>query len=233
MGRRAYDSARAALFGAEDLPIPVGRNSEGLVRTIDLCATPHLFVSYTTEWQLEGVMASLFDALLQKTRVRVFAAVDTRHRRMAECLPGAGEGWTFHVRDDPESGTLTTSKAFVDEVHAEFRRRSKKRDGRLVVLMDDLWEVVRGLDRRRGRRFMELLKDGPEAGMHFATASSTGYRNLLLALMGGEAPVPGGDPLPLRTLGSEVYHTAENLVFLRLKGSTTVERLFAMDDGMG
>ena len=139
-----------------------------------------------------------------------------------------------------ETSPIKNIDEFIKTLFAEMKNRTtvlkKKRLVVLplmVVLMDDIFEVLRSYNRKTTNAFIQLLRKSALVKIYFVMGSSGIYKNLLQQII-NEIPVKLLNPTTkdasksLFILGAELVMNADGLIFLKEKAADVYTKYYSL-----
>jgi hypothetical protein len=232
------------------IPFNIGKNSNGEYQFIDLVNNPLLMISYCDNEQLEKSLNSI-NQCSNHAAVSFYIMTVRRRLHFSESNQRVG----LFLRDEPLEGTVKSRVLFLNKILQETRRRNKllkskkitsfnvyyslnlwnkeKLDYR-ILLIDDVWDIVRAKSKQTGINLIRILLNGPAVGIYTILASELSYRNLLQQLVtinpriSEELQSKYGIPEPkqINLMGSEIIYSPDGLVFHKEKGSLGLTKYY-------
>ena len=116
--------------------------------------------------------------------------------------------------DNPSCGSILSKEKLFTNPHKLLKKRQTQKklsQETLIILIDDIWQVMPGLNKMNSNWLKTILKEGAEWRIYFVIGSNFPYRNLLLQLM-----QPGSKKnSPVNELGAEIIINPDQLLFFR------------------
>ena len=225
-----------------NIPLLIGKNSNGEDQFLDLTEIPLLMISYYDEKQLNLI----FSRILKIEYPHMgFNYLITNTRKLKEWKLDFNNVHIF-LRDDPESdlGNTRSREVLVSLINKELIKRKKlmnrkkirsfNRDGSLYswnkeklgycfLLIDDIWDIVTAKPKSIALNMIYILLNGPSFGIHTVFASAISYRNLLDQLIKLHPKIKlelqkkYGIPEPnkISALGHEIIFSPDGLIFFK------------------
>lgn len=224
-----------------NIPLLIGKTSDDSFVHHDLISMHHLFISYSDNTQFHRFLSDATNNLNGQREQLHFAAAVSK-----ECYRALG-----HLMfNDPQArhfikeGERSASKQeFMRSLIAILKYRHKhKADNksappRIIVLIEDVFDLVIPDKKGLGNQFLQLLLEGPALGIHMIIGSIRTYRNLLTQLIhldlnpklrkqfgyhfqNGEA------------IGAELILNTDDLVFFKSRHEHDYRRYFSAREGI-
>jgi hypothetical protein len=191
------------------LNFPLGYNSDGKKIDKSILTVSHLFVSYTTQPQIRDFLKRL--SINNENDHTQWLEICRESNRLS--FP-QGTSMESYVYDNPSCGSiLSKEKLFTSPLRLLKKRQNQKKLSQetLIILIDDIWQVMPGLNKMNSNWLKTILMDGAEQQIYFVIGSNFPYRNLLLQLM-----QPGSKKnSPVNELGAEIIINPDQLLFFR------------------
>lgn len=188
---------------------PLGYNSDGKKIDKSILTVSHLFVSYTTQPQIRDFLKRL--SINNENDHTQWLEICRESNRLS--FP-QGTSMESYVYDNPSCGSiLSKEKLFTSPLRLLKKRQNQKKLSQeiLIILIDDIWQVMPGLNKMNSNWLKTILMDGAEQQIYFVIGSNFPYRNLLLQLM-----QPGSKKnSPVNELGAEIIINPDQLLFFR------------------
>lgn len=233
------------------IPLIIGRNSNGEHQMIDLIEIPLLMISYCEEYQLKNIFTQLCTLSYPYKQNDYFVISQKRSKNWETHM---GNVYVYY-KDNPENSNVQNKMKLLKKVTDEISRREllikkqelhdfkkyhslntwkKEKITYQFFVVDDIWDIIISKSKSIGLSLMRIILYGPYVGIHTIFTSILSYRNLLEQLINinpviaKELQKKYGIPEPkkINTLGSELIITAENLVFYKNLRSTDFEKMY-------
>lgn len=196
---------------------PLGYNSDGKKIDKSILTVSHLFVSYTTQPQIRDFLKRL--SINKENDHTQWLEICRESNRLS--FP-EGTSMESYVYDNPSCGSiLSKEKLFTSPLRLLKKRQNQKKLSQetLIIVIDDIWQVMPGLNKMNSNWLKTILKEGAEWRIYFVIGSNFPYRNLLLQLM-----QPGSKKnSPVNELGAEIIINPDQLLFFREKNELAFE----------
>ena len=224
----------------KQLPLLIGKYSSGELFMADLWKMPNLFVSYSNDEQLPHTFITFINDLLRMPSTTVALSLSSRlAAHILPLIPPQQTGIKY-LHADFQPGKVNTIDEFIKQLVIELKTRKqfiKKTKGKavlppLVVLIDNLFEVIRSPDKKVALSFIRLLMRGETVHIFFIMGSPGIYKALLDTLIhiadGSNRKlksiiIPKKPPQPL---GAELVINPDGLLFYREKNEKIHIRLY-------
>ena len=234
-----------------NIPLIIGKNSNGEDQSIDLDTVPMLMVSYCEETQINRIFQSIH-AIEYPHKPLNYLITNTR--RLGEWKIGLEEAYVF-LRDEPNIGNIKSRVSLLQMINKEIQRRQRlvthhnsmnfkryislnlwnqQKLNYCFLLIDDIWDIVTAKPKSIALNLMNIFINGPSVGVHSVFASNISYRNLLEQLvtinptirlqLQKKYGIP--EPKSITLLGSELIFTPDELIFYKPYGTMNMKRLF-------
>ncbi len=215
------------------LPLTIGQTSSGIPISHDLSRMPHLFLSYADRAGADAFFAQLWTGWSDQGCRPLVAAALTHEEAVAR-IPVPQRTWLFCslLAGSEDAGP----EAFFTRLLAERRRRMKVKGSHppLLVLIDDLFHLLASPKRRLHNGFLQLLVEGPAAGMHLIAASGGPFRQLLRQVCRYDPRLQQkftsihSSAYPASAFGAELVLTGEELVYYKTPADADYQRLYPL-----
>ncbi len=186
---------------------PLGYNSDGKKIGKSILTVSHLFVSYTSQPQIRDFLQRL--SINNDNTDTQWLEICRQENRLS--VP-EGTSIDSYVYDNPSVGSiLSKGKIFTVPNRLLNKKRNQKKgsNNSLIIMIDDIWQVMPGLNKTNSNWPKSILKEGAEWRIYFVIGSNFQYRNLLLQLM-----QPGSKKnSPVNELGAEIIINPDQLFF--------------------
>jgi hypothetical protein len=177
----------------------------------------HLFVSYTSQPQIRDFLQRL--SINNDNADTQWLEICRQENRLS--VP-EGTYIDSYVYDNPSGGSILSKEklfAIPNRLLNKKRNQKNRSNNSLIILIDDIWQVMPGLNKTNSNRLKTILMDGAEQQIYFVIGSNFPYRNLLLQLM-----QPGSKKnSPVNELGAEIIINPDKLLFFREKNELAFE----------
>jgi hypothetical protein len=191
------------------LNFPLGYNSDGKKIDKSILTVSHLFVSYTTQPQIRDFLKRL--SINNENDHTQWLEICRESNRLS--FP-EGTSMESYVYDNPSCGSiLSKEKLFTSPLRLLKKRQNQKKLSQetLIIVIDDIWQVIPGLNKMNSNWLKTILNEGAEWRIYFVIGSNFPYRNILLQLM-----QPGSKKnSPVNELGAEIIINPDQLLFFR------------------
>lgn len=239
------------------LPLVIGYLSLNEEFSCNIIALPNLFISYSEENQIHELIRSLY-AQLTNTAIKVSMAVSKETYSLVEGIANENNIVHLYITNETLKIVPNNYKIFIDKHIRELKRRLKlfersnisdindyntlresnkklKPLARVIIIVDDIFQLVLGKHKSTGVRFLQLLIDGPTFGIHFIAASASSYRNLLKQLIYIHPALKATleknnisiSIYSNHALGAELILTGEGLRFFKEKDQVDFKKLYS------
>ena len=196
---------------------PLGYNSDGKKIDKSILMVSHLFVSYTSQPQIRDFLQRL--SINNDNADTQWLEICRQENRLS--VP-EGTYIDSYVYDNPSGGSILSKEklfAIPNRLLNKKRNQKNRSNNSLIILIDDIWQVMPGLNKTNSNRLKTILMDGAEQQIYFVIGSNFPYRNLLLQLM-----QPGSKKnSPVNELGAEIIINPDKLLFFREKNELAFE----------
>ena len=224
---------------SKNILLPIGRQSNGELFFLDILKTPNIFISYSELFQLDNHIRQLTELERKGDSLMFYLAVNSKYRSEFKNILEDNKQTPTYFFDKPFRSKFNKKPAFINAVFKEFSRRehskkSKNGYSTILIIIDDVWNLIVNQSKSTGLKFLDLLLNAHQTGIHFIIASPTTYRNLLQQIIepdinqqkrmkrdGINFPSNG-----IESLGAEIIYTTENLVFYKEQNSMNLQRLY-------
>ena len=188
---------------------PLGYNSEGKKIDKSILTVSNLFVSYSTQPQIRDFLKRL--SINNDNADTQWLEICRESNRLS--FP-EGTSIENYVYDNPSCGSILSKEKLFTNPHKLLKKRQTQKkllQETLIILIDDIWQVMPGLNKMNSNWLKTILKEGAEWRIYFVIGSNFPYRNLLLQLM-----QPGSKKnSPVNELGAEIIINPDQLLFFR------------------
>lgn len=218
--------------------LTIGKKSDNAPVNLAMEDLPHLFVSWSEQSHWLQLLRELLNQLLiQFNAGCIELAICSRSSAF---LPDTRflETLTASLLRDPKTGLTGSRLEFLLILRNKFRNRLKniKKGHRintlelkpLIVLIDDLIDLVITRNKKTGILFLELMRQGPEAKIHFILGSTRSYQGLAKQLLQFDKQKETSlvdNYLP------ELVLSPEGLLFYKCPTELNYTRLFSLREG--
>ena len=226
----------------ENIPLAIGKQSSGEAFIINICALPNLFITYSNDFQLQGIFISFIQRLHQQDPALQFALSlsSLLAEQVKPCVQTDAIFIEF-LHNDATGGKINSVEEFITALRSEMKKRQallrKKADyslrlPSLIVFIDDIFEVLKSKHKKTVLAFIELLTGAVNCNMYFILGSSGIYRNLLNQVINLNPALqeklqrPGNTAQITQPLGAELVINPDGLLFFREKGRQIHTRLY-------
>lgn len=209
------------------------------MHTINLCALPNLFVSYSDDEDLPTIFQSFLQQLYDSFQgIRISLSFGSSLCKRLETSTKQTNLFIQYNHNADENAEVRNIDEFIQQLFAEMKNRTallKKKTLPLlppmVILMDDIFEVLRCHNRKTINAFITLLRKGALVKMFFIVASSGIYRNLLQQIINDTLPVPKKDNMKTAIkdthgLGAEMVMNFDGLIFYKETAETSYRKYY-------
>lgn len=233
------------------IPLSIGKNSIGEEQFINLIEVPFLMISYSNEQQLTKIFKQVCSI---EYDFRDKNYVITNSKRLTAWNCSLAENFVF-LKDEPEMGKSHSRNELLNQVVIEINQRKKILKGKKIklfnkyqelnrwnkkkltyqiLLIDDIWDIVKSKPISISYTLIWIFLYGPEVGVHSIIASGISYRNLLQQLivlnpkirkeLQNKYGIP--EPAQIGMLGEEIIITPDDLVYHKKKSMADMVRYF-------
>ncbi len=233
------------------IPLIIGRNSNGEYQQIDLAEIPLLMISYCEDAQLRNIFKAL------QTISYPFQSNNYYIASLRKCIQWEIniENAYLHYKDEPDNGNIPNKQKLLKLLNDEIFRRERILKKKKIsdfkkyatlntwnkdkltyqfIIVDDIWDIIVSKPKSLGLSLMRIILYGPQVGIHTIFTGKISFRNLLEQLINinpiisKELQKKFGIPEPKRinNLGNELILTAENLVFYKKAGLMEMDKLY-------
>lgn len=229
------------------LSLPVGANSSNHPYLVSLCTLPHLFISYSSEQQINHLLQLWASTLGQQMQAgAVQLAIAHSKERL---LPKRLQQYHYQLRhffavSYSAYNTADNRYVFLMQVWKELKKRKRlaqlhaakfEKEPVMIVWLDDVFDLIITRKKHTGLAFLDLLLNGAGCKMHLVAASFSTYRNLLKQLAVLHPVVKEKlktQPQPAAfyaatPLGAELVLTGDDLVYYKPANAQDYVRLYA------
>ena len=137
---------------------PLGYNSDGKKIDKSILTVSHLFVSYTTQPQIRDFLKRL--SINNDNADTQWLEICRESNRLS--FP-EGTSIENYVYDNPSCGSiLSKEKLFTSPLRLLKKRQTQKKLSQetLIIIIDDIWQVMPGLNKTNSNWLKTILKDG-------------------------------------------------------------------------
>lgn len=217
--------------------IIIGKRSNNDLFIVELQNLPHLFVSYSEDFQFQQLFSGIIENNKENDRITLITAFKKSTKLFCK------------ISIDESSNNIEAEKQeskydFWKSLMREFKKRkvgyqkSKNiflnKQNILVVLIDDLIGTAITQRKYTGLYFLQLLVEGPALKIHFVACSGTAYKNLLNQMLSLnpkikkalQAQMPDINFSVHYPLGAELIITPDDFYFFKERGSEEFERMY-------
>ena len=211
------------------------------MHTVNLCALPNLFVSYSDDEDLPTLLQSFLKQLNDDNKGIILAlSFGSIISKQLEAFTEQSNIFIAYNHNGDEKSEVRNIDEFIQQLLAEMKNRTallkKKRLMSLpsmVVLMDDIFEVLRSHNRKTINAFIALLRKGAFANMYFVIGSSGIYRNLLQQIINdvtGNSKNSKTNVSKIEThgLGAELVINFDGLIFYKETGEGSYRKFYPL-----
>lgn len=225
-----------------DFKLTIGIDSNGNSFTIDLLEQPNLFLSYTNEHQLYQSFNLILSQIIQSNAsTDILLAYALSEKSIKRVFKSVSENLYFirYNRSGNDEKHVDSKTMFWKVLLKEFNRRVKLQSknnfattNKLIVFIDDIFDLILNQSKKNGIDFLQIAVYGQSVGIHFITASTGIYRNLLIQLIqinpAIEKRITKENTLTRisNPLGSEIILNGDGLIFYKEKHSAEMQRLY-------
>ena len=215
--------------------LQIGRTSSGEVHTINLCALPNLFVSYSDDEDLPKIFKSFLQQLNNNNAgITLSISFSSILCKRLEAFTKKANIFIEYNHNGDENSAVRNIDEFIQQLFAEMKNRKvsiKKKTlipmQPMVIFMDDIFEVLRSHNRKTINAFIALLGKGLLVKMFFVVGCSGLYMNLLQQIVYGDLRnKKNEDTKSLSSLGAELVITVHGLIFLKESGKLIYDKYY-------
>lgn len=221
-----------------ELLFPIGKQSNGTDYHINLLGGSHVFISYSEGYQLNDFIKRLLQLRIESNKTIFQLFIATTKRRMQEIEVHDFSAFYF-FRDEPLEGFVQSKAHFILHLNKEINKRQKLPEKNnlppVIVIIDDVWDIIRSTRKSTGLNFLHLLLAGPSVGLFCIIASFLSYRNLFTQLLAIHPQILidlkkqrlfSDELTSITALGTEIIFTPEDFVYLKKQNSMELEKLY-------
>lgn len=221
---------------ASDLKLPIGRNSNGDIVVLDVFQSQNIFISYSEAEQLDNVIKFF---ILNENQLKLYLAVNSRYTSYFKDRARFKEDHGFYFFDNPYRSSIKSKKSFINTIYQDYKKRTNttsKIFPKMIVMVDNIWNLIQSISKSTGTKFLDLLFNAHQHGIHFVMASPTSYHNLFYQIV---QPGPVHQKMMLNAginipysgvskVGAEIIYNTEDFVFLKPYNSMDMNRLYKL-----
>ena len=209
--------------------------------TINICALPNLFVSYSDEEHLPTFFKSFIQQLLDyDSTILLSVSFSSSLSKQLKTFTAASNICIEFNHSAEETSAIRNIDEFIQQLSAEMKNRitllKKKRLNilpHMIVIMDDIFEVLRCHNRKTINDFIALLRKGTFAKMYFIIGSSGIYRNLLQQVINDIPSNAKNSKINVRKvetygLGAELVINFDGLIFYKETGEGSYRKFYPL-----
>ena len=211
------------------------------MHTVNLCALPNLFVSYSDDENLPTIFQLFLRQLSDDNKGIILAlSFGSVVSKQLEAFTEQASIFIAYNHNGDEKSEVRNIDEFIQQLLAEMKNRTallkKKRlmvFPSMVVLMDDIFEVLRSHNRKTINAFIALLRKGSFAKMYFVIGSSGIYRNLLQQIINDLTGNSKNNNKNVATkdahgLGAELVINFDGLIFYKETGEGSYRKFYPL-----
>lgn len=217
-----------------NVPLIIGKTSDNNDVSVNLATLPNLFISYSSDEQLNGAIHFFYSQLVSLSDIPLqvweIGELYTNEYNKPELKHTISLLYKQHLRrlklvERTGCNTILT-----------YNENEKKanRQPFIIAIIKDIFKIITSRNKKEGIKFIEMLLRGADTGISFIAASENSYRNILLQLIALHpkieeriASIAGPDRIKIkRPLGAEMIITFDNLVFFMDKDASAHERFY-------
>lgn len=199
------------------MKLTLGHSSNGNSAQKEVLLESHLFISYYQQQQIKFFFQELISSLqIISNRFLLIC----REENLLNFPPGVKPA--IYVYDKPETGNIFRKSLVFSAPSQLLIKRLKQKTPDLdnyYIVIDDIWQLLPGLNKRSGNSFKQLLMEGPASNVFCLIAGTLPYRNLLKQLM-------QPDKKSFNSIGDEIIINPDDLIFFREKGQAEFESFY-------
>ena len=209
------------------------------MHTINLCALPNLFLTYSDDEDLPSIFQSFLQQLNDNnTGIIMALSFGSSISKQLEAFTEQANIFIAYNHNGDEKYGVRNIDEFIQQLLAEMKNRTallkKKRlmlFPSMVVLMDDIFEVLRSHNRKTINAFIALLRKGAFKKMYFIIGSSGIYRNLLQQIINdvsGNSKTDNKNVVAkgANGLGAELVVNFDGLIFYKETGEVSYRKFY-------
>ena len=212
------------------------------MHTVNLCALPNLFVSYSDDEDLPTLLQSFLKQLNDDNKGIILAlSFGSIISKQLEAFTEQSNIFIAYNHNGDEKSEVRNIDEFIQQLLAEMKNRTALLKTKrlillpsMVVFMDDIFEVLRSHNRKTTNAFIQLLRKGSLVKIYFIMGSSGIYRSLLLQIINAsltkvttaKAFHPAkNSPVP----GAELVMSFDGLIFFKEKSMEIYTKYYPME----
>ena len=212
------------------------------MHTINLCALPNLFVSFSDDQNLPTIFQSFLRQLSDNnTGIILALSFGSILSKQLEAFTEQALIFIAYNHNGDEKSEIRNIDEFIQQLLAEMKNRMallKKKAllslQPMVILMDDIFEVLRSHNRKTINAFIALLRKGSFAKMYFVIGSSGIYRNLLQQIINDLTGNSKNNNKNVATkeahgLGAELVINFDGLIFYKETGEGSYRKFYPLE----
>lgn len=209
------------------------------MHTVNLCALPNLFVSYSDDENLPTIFQLFLRQLSDDNKGIILAlSFGSVVSKQLEAFTEQASIFIAYNHNGDEKSEVRNIDEFIQQLLVEMNDRKallkKKRlilFPSMVVLIDDIFEVLRSHNRKTINTFITLLRKGSFTKMYFVIGSSGIYRNLLQQIINdvtGNSKNSKTNVSKIEThgLGAELVINFDGLIFYKETGEGSYRKFY-------
>jgi hypothetical protein len=199
------------------LKLPLGFNSTGTLEIKEVLSISHLFISYFNNLQIREFLQQIINHSSDSLNQCLLVCKKENLPFFPPCF-----SVNSYIYDDPEKGNILYKNTIFSQQNQLLSKRSnqKKHPAEIsLVLIDDIWKILPGLNKRNGGWLKNLLISGAENNIFLVIGGTLPYRNLLQQLM-----YPNKNPI--NSIGDEIIINPDDMIFFRNNNSNDFKSFY-------
>lgn len=217
--------------------IPIGRDSQNELITLDFQETKNIFGSFFNQNQFEVFLLKFFE--LNKEHELSNFYVSGRKETIS-IVQDKFKDLTLltHYYDRPSRSSFLKKNDFlkpiIDRYSKVKNKKSPNDNVKYICIIENIWEFIRLENRLTINKLFELIENGPTKNIHFIVSSSLPLNNLynqiFMYLHKGQLAdfqqYFSNGILVSNPLGTEIIFNSDDLIFYKVHSSANYKRLY-------